>query len=204
MTSRRWMLSSGSELPAPDVPIYLEKSLVEGGRAPRFEFRRGRLPREVAQKALDAYRWAGDNAISLLEEANLLSSKGRHARAFALASTALEETGKSQYAADVYTGFVSSEGFEKVIRRHEFKSAYASRFVSLGPLIQALLKDEQIAEELFKRRNDALYASPTNKVDDAAFEHDAVTMIDYCQTWIEGIQRQEELAERIGTKAFLK
>jgi hypothetical protein len=27
------------------------------------------------------------------------------------------------------------------------------------------------------RRNDALYASPTNEVDDAAFEQDAATMI---------------------------
>jgi len=61
---------------------------------------------------------------SLLQEAQMLSSKGRHACAFALACTALEEIGKSQYAADVYTGFVPPDDFDKIIRRHEFKSAY--------------------------------------------------------------------------------
>ena len=48
--------------------------------------------------------------------------EGRHARAFALACTALEEIGKSQYAADVYTGFLPAHDFEKIIRRHHFKS----------------------------------------------------------------------------------
>jgi hypothetical protein len=68
----------------------------------------------------------------------------------------------------------------------------------------SVLKDQHVADELFSRRNDALYASPTNEVDDAAFEQDAATMIDYCLTWSERIRRQEEIAERIGTKAFLK
>jgi hypothetical protein len=29
-------------------------------------------------------------------------------------------------------------------------------------------------------------------------------MIGYCLTWVERIRRQEEIAERIGTKAFLR
>jgi hypothetical protein len=66
------------------------------------------------------------------------------------------------------------------------------------------LKDDQIAKELFKHRNEALYASPINKVDDAAFEHDAATLIEYCEAWLERIRSQEAVAERIGTKAFLK
>lgn len=204
MANSRWVLSSGTELPEPDVPIYVRESVVNGGQPPSLAFRRERPTKEIAQKAIDTYRWADDNAIALLQEAQMLASKGRHARAFALACTALEEIGKSQYAADVYTGFVPPDDFEKIIRRHEFKSAYPSRFVEFGPLIQPFLKDEHIAEELFKRRNDALYASPTNKMDDAAFEQDAATMIDYCETWLERIRSQEEIAERIGTKAFLK
>jgi hypothetical protein len=133
MPNSRWVLSSGTELPTPDVPIYLHESVAKGGESPRLEFRRERPPKDVAQKAIDTYRWADDNAIALLQEAQLLSSKGRHARAFALACTALEEIGKSQYAADVYTGFVPPDDFEKFIRKHEFKSAYPSRFVELGP-----------------------------------------------------------------------
>jgi hypothetical protein len=83
---------------------------------------------------------------------------------------ALEEIGKSQYAADVSTGFVPWDGFDRSFRSHQFKSAYPGRFVEFGTLIQPLLKDGQIAHELFDRRNDAFYASPTNRVADTAFE----------------------------------
>lgn len=60
------------------------------------------------------------------------------------------------------------------------------------------------AAKIFDRRNKALYASPKEKVDDADFEHDARTMIHYCGVWLDRIRSQEEIAERIGTKAFLK
>ena len=204
MPRRSWILSGGVELPQPDVPIYVQRETLEAGESQGIEFRRERPPEDVSQKALDAYHWAADNAVLLLEDARILASAGRHARAFALACTALEEIGKSQYAADVSTGFVPPDDFEKIIRKHEIKSAYSSRYVELGALIQPFLKDKQIADELFKRRNDALYSSPTNQIDDAAFEQDAATMIDYGLTWIDRIKGQEEIAERIGTKAFLK
>ena len=200
-----WVLSTGLKLPDPDVLIYVRREAFEKkGERPPIAYRRDRPTKSVTQAALDTYRRAADNALSLIEEAEILVSRGHHARAFALACTALEEIGKSQYAADVYTGFVPPEEFEKMIRKHQFKSAYPSRFVELGPLIQPVLKDQHVADELFSRRNDALYASPTNEVDDAAFEQDAATMIDYCLTWIERIRRQEDISERIGTKGFLK
>lgn len=204
MARVQWVLDSGTRLPDPEVPIYVSRSVLEGETPPRFDYPRSRPSSDVAQKALDTYRWADDNAIALIQEAWILSSRGRHARALALACTALEEIGKSQYAADVYTGFVSPDGFDRMIRNHEFKSAYASRFVEFGPLVLPFVKDEHIAEELFKRRNDGMYASPTNKVDDAVFKRDATTLIAYCDAWIRCIRGQEEISERIGTKAFLK
>jgi hypothetical protein len=36
------------------------------------------------------------------------------------------------------------------------------------------------------------------------FEHDAEIMVGYCEGWLERIPSQEEIAERIGAKAFLK
>jgi len=203
MSDSRWVLSSGTELPSPDVPIYLPLDGLKG-KLPAPEFRYERPTPELAQRALDIYRWAEANAFALLDDANVLASQGRFARAFALASTALEEIGKSQYAADVCTGFLPPDGFDKNIRDHRLKSAYASRYVELGSLVQPLLKDKGVARELFARRNDALYVSAVNEIDNSAFENDATTMIDYCGTWLERIRCQEEIAERIGTKAFLK
>lgn len=203
MTSSRWVLTSGLELPEPDVPWYVPQAVVEG-RQPFGGFRQDRPSPDIAQKALDTYRSADDNAVALLGEARLLAANGRRARAFALACTALEEIGKSQYAADVYTGFIPSDGFERNMRDHKLKTGYAARVVQTGELIEPFLRDATTAKQIFERRNDALYASPTNRVDDGDFEHDAQTMIDYCEAWLERIRSQEEIAERIGTKAFLK
>jgi AbiV family abortive infection protein len=99
---------------------------------------------------------ADGNAVALLEEARILADKGRHARAFALACIALEEAGKSQYAADVYAGFIPPGGFEQNIRTNQLKTGYANRVVQFGDLIQPFLRDEHTAEAIFKRRNDAL------------------------------------------------
>lgn len=113
MVRRSWKLSGGLELPEPDVPIYMPTELLEAGKHPGTQFRRERPPSEVSRRALETYEGAADNADSLLDEAGILASEGRHARAFALACTALEEIGKSQYAADAYTGFVPPDEFEK-------------------------------------------------------------------------------------------
>lgn len=202
MTKSRWVLSSGLELPEPDVPIYVPEIIAKDRSS--VDLRRERPPSDIAQNALDTYRRAGDNAASLLEEAHILSSVGRHSRAFALAATALEEIGKSQYAADVYTGFIPHEGFETNIRDHRLKTGYANRVVQFGTIIEPFLRDKDTAETVFQRRNDSLYASSSNMPDDAVFEDDAHTMIDYCEAWLDRIRRQEEIAERIGTRAFLK
>jgi AbiV family abortive infection protein len=203
MTNSPWVLTSGLELPEPDIPWYVPQAVIDGQQS-FGGFRSQRPSPDVAQRALDTYHWADENAIALLEEARFLEAKGRFARAFASACTALEEIGKSQYAADVYTGFISPDDFEKNMRNHRHKTRYAGRAVLSGGIQRPLLGDEKAAERIFDRRNQALYASPTKRVDDADFEHDARTMIDYCETWIERIRSQEEIAERIGTKAFLK
>ena len=203
MTKSRWVLTSGLELPEPDVPWYVPQAVLEGRQA-FGGFRSERPPADIAKNALGTYKRADENAIALLEEARFLADKGRFARAFALAATALEEIGKSQYAADVYTGFIAPDDFEKNLRNHRHKTRYAGRAVLSGGLQRPLLGDETAAKKIFERRNEALYASPANKVEDDDFGHDAATMIDYGEAWIERIRSQEEISERIGTKAFLK
>lgn len=38
----------------------------------------------------------------------------------------------------------------------------------------------------------------------SVFAQDAAVMIDYCQTWFDKIRSHEGIAERIGTRAFIK
>lgn len=199
------MLSRGIQLPDPHVPIYVDPTALEsGGPGVQRLPRRDRSP-EVQQAALETYQRAHNNAVELVADARVLHKSGRFARAFAIACTALEEIGKSQFAADVYTGFSPPHEFVKMIRDHRFKSAYATRAVVFSFLVEPNLHlDGDTAEELFQLRNDALYASPVTEIADANFEDDATTMIEYCETWLETIVRMEMLAERIGTRAFLK
>ncbi len=195
-------LSDGTVLPEPGVVIFKRRWTAEAGAA--LTFRKERPPSTIAFRAQNTRKWAWSNAVALLDEAQLLASAGRHARAFVLAATSLEEIGKSQYSADVETGFVPHEGFDRNIRDHEFKSAYQARAVELGSAIEPILLDDSMASSLFRRRNDALYASPSGEVNNGLFETDAAAMIDYCYSWLETIMRQEEIAERIGTRAFLR
>jgi AbiV family abortive infection protein len=72
---------------------------------------------------LALYRAAHNNAIELIQEAEILFERGRYCRAYALAFTALEEISKSQLAADVFTGLISRETFQKAYRDHREKIA---------------------------------------------------------------------------------
>jgi len=199
----RWVLSDGTGLPEPAVPLFVSQEVIEGRQA-FTGFRRESPDEATARKALDAYKWADDNAVELIADARILAKEGRHARAFALACTAFEEIGKSQYAADVYTRFIPADGFERKMLDHKLKTGYAARVVQSAEFLEPFLRDKDTGKKVFRRRNDALYASPANQIDNAAFEDDAATMISYCEAWIEHIRRQEEIAERIGTNAFLK
>jgi AbiV family abortive infection protein len=195
-------LSSGTVLPEVDVPIYVPENFLANSQLSMPK--REKASPEIRRAAVELYERAWENAINLLSDARILQTAGRFARAFAIAATALEEIGKSQYAADVSTGMAPFADFQKLSRDHRFKSAYTSRWVEFAPLVRAFLKDEPVANEIFQRRNDALYASPAKAVANDDFEADTGTMIGYTEAWLDRIWRQEEISERIGTKAFTK
>ncbi len=67
---------------------------------------------------LDLYQKAHNNAIDLLQDAELLFERDRYSRAYALAFTALEEIAKSQLAADVYTGLIDEKEFKETCLNH--------------------------------------------------------------------------------------
>jgi AbiV family abortive infection protein len=197
----RWTLNNGTTLPDPGVRIFIT---VPGDEIPPITMPKFEPSADLARRAKDTYRSARANAHALIEDAIILVAAGRHARAFALAATALEEVGKSQYAADVSTGFIPGDDFNRVIRDHTFKSRYANRDVQFAPVMLPIVYDDGLPEALFNMRNDSPYSSSTNQALDSDFETDAKVLIDYVSAWLTEIESQEYIAERIGTKAFLK
>lgn len=59
-----------------------------------------------------------NNAVNLITDAEILFERGRYCRAYALAFTALEEIGKSQLAADVFTDFICKKQFDGCFYSH--------------------------------------------------------------------------------------
>jgi AbiV family abortive infection protein len=82
------------------------------------------MPRQALKTHfLELYRAAYNNAVDLLQHAEILSESGKYRRAYALAFTALEEISKSQLTADVFSGFISEKEFDKHYPRPQTKSS---------------------------------------------------------------------------------
>ena len=116
-----------------------------------------RLPNEF----LILYERAETNARELLQEAEILFDAGKFPRAYALAFTALEEISKSQLAADVYTGLITEEEFQRHYRDHKKKigrmlwaTEDAKRYLDSpeGDYVD-------VQEPTFANRMDAMYVS---------------------------------------------
>ena len=165
------------------------------------------------------YAKAHNNAVELLSEARILFEKGKHARAYFLAFTGLEEISKSQLAADVYTRFIPEEKFWKHFRDHKDKidrmqwahddaNSYPYDQIWLGPDIDDV---ESIApaEPLWKKRQKSLYVeiaddqitAPKEEIADS----DAREIIHILDTALHRIMEVTEYhGHQIGTKGFMK
>ena len=71
------------------------------------------------------------NSFDLLREAKLLLENKSYARAVALAIMSYEELGKSQIAADYYSGILPENKYKNAFKKHE-KTSYASRYAAIG------------------------------------------------------------------------
>jgi len=75
MTESSWVVSGGLNLPDPYVLIYVRREAFERGERQPIAYRRSRPTPSVSKAALDTYRRAADNALSLIEDAEILASK---------------------------------------------------------------------------------------------------------------------------------
>jgi AbiV family abortive infection protein len=158
---------------------------------------------------LKLYRSARNNAVDLVEEAQILFDKGKFARAFFLAFTALEEISKSQLAADVFTGFISEAEFGKYYLKHEKK---IERMVWATDEAQHYLdawEDSymELKPPTISARMNALYVSLREKnvqsPQDIVSENDARGVIRTVAAALDAIVRNEAMGYQPGTKGFM-
>ena len=157
-----------------------------------------------ASAALEKYKNSFSNAIDLLEEAKLLYQNGHYARAVALGISSWEELGKSQMAADFYTGVIPDHIYKKAFTDHRTKTSYLHRFAttkSNGKM--GIVFDRQSGEALEIIRQDALYVS--NEGTPAKYsKEDAAFILERVYEHLNLIDNAIEMNDRIGSKGIFK
>lgn len=156
-----------------------------------------------SKQAYDVYRAAYSNAVGLLEEAELLAQHTRYSRAVALGITAWEELGKSQIAADYYSGVLSDEEYVRAFKRHDFKTSYLARMAVVGAKA-AVAIHPAIGRALEEIRQTALYVSKTQSPSGAFSADDANFVVVRVREHLEYIDYAQDLNGRIGSKALFK
>lgn len=166
----------------------------------------------IVTRLLSLYDACLKNAKGLLHEAELLFGHAHYPRAFALAHTGWEETGKAQIVADYLNRMVSEEEFEAAFKDHKFKSAYNWRQFVLNPVDlpdSTIEYDRDKAAAALRKRHAALYVEkekdfspviPSSQVS----EEDACKVINALRKELENIRLYDSLTERVGSASFLK
>jgi len=168
----------------------------------------------------DLYKKAHQNAIELLKEAEILFEKEHYPRAYFLAFTALEEISKSQFAADVYTGFSKEEDFLNFYTNHKDKlkrigwahydaNSYPHNIIWVGP-DRDDIEEVSANKPLFEKRNNSLYIGVNNEQiklpEVEVSKSDVSEIIHIVNTAFERIWEVsgEFGGNQIGTKGFMK
>ncbi|KKP32064.1 MAG: hypothetical protein A2312_02550 [Candidatus Staskawiczbacteria bacterium RIFOXYB2_FULL_32_9] len=121
---------------------------------------------------LKIYQEAHNNAAELLKEAEILFDNECYSRSYFLAFTALEEISKSQFAADVSTGYSKEKVFLRFYTNHKYKIKGMSwahydantsphNLVWVGP-DRDDVERVKANEPLFEKRNNSLYVGIIN------------------------------------------
>jgi AbiV family abortive infection protein len=166
----------------------------------------------VAMRLFGLYDACLKNATALLSEADLLFKNGHYARAFALAHTGWEETGKSQIVADFLNQMVSEEEFEAAFKDHKLKSAYNWRRFVLNPanLADSTIEyDRSKAAAALQKRHSSLYVEKQNDCSPIAPENQvskegAHAVIEALRKELNNIRFYDAVNERVGSQSFLK
>ena len=160
---------------------------------------------ETAKKIYAAYARCYNNASALIDDAEILFAAKRFARACALAITAWEELGKSQIAADYYSGVLTGIEYKAAFKEHRLKTAYLNRAGAIdGSSFLTVAYNTTIGHKLEDARQKALYASENNVPRDEITDDNARDVIERVKAHLEYIRFAEEFNGRIGSKALFK
>ena len=167
----------------------------------------------------EIYRDAHENAASLLKESKILFDNGCYSRSYFLAYTALEEISKSQFAADVCTGFHTEEEFQGFYTDHKLKNenigwahhdanSHPHNLIWVGP-DRDDVETINTEKPLFGKRNNSLYVGISNTClklpKKEVSEKDAMGIIHITETALERIwDMTENWGHKIGTNGFMK
>jgi AbiV family abortive infection protein len=157
-----------------------------------------------AKRVYSIYIACWNNAVSLLDEAKLLYQNGRYARSVALGIAAWEELGKSQIAADYYSGLISDVLYKEAFRNHGAKTSYLVRTGVAGLDHFTVATQPEIGARLEKIRQNALYVSETNDPQQVFKKDHAEFVLQRVREHVEYIRYAEEFNGRIGSKALFK
>ena len=167
------------------------------------------------------YKQAHKNGADLLNDARILFEEEKYPRAYFLAFTALEEIAKSQAAADVFTGLIPINEFEKCYLDHKKKigrmkwahkdaGSFPHNKKWIGPDRDDIeIVDPQ--EPIYEKRQNSLYVKLDDRSDlitvpdDCISKKDATDIVHIMEVALERIwESTEYLGHDIGTKGFLK
>lgn len=193
-------------IPEPGCFIVFEEE--DNQSSPKRESRKIKLKKEakISKDAYEVFSNSKVNSVDLLREAELLLDNGFYARAVALAIMSYEELGKSQIAADYFSGILPEDEYKRAFKTHK-KTSFASRHAAIGShekVKYGLFTDDNIARELELLRQSAFYVDETNNPSENFCKEDAEFIIRKVKSHIEAIQHAEWLNQRIGSKALLK
>jgi AbiV family abortive infection protein len=152
-----------------------------------------------------AYVRCHNNAVDLMIDAEVLFQAGRYARSFALAIIAWEELGKSQIAADYYSGILTHAAYKAAYKDHKVKTAYLNRAGAIdGETALTVAYNPTIGHRLEEARQTALYASANNMPNEEITKENAKDAMKRVNEHIEYINFAENFNGRIGSKALFK
>ena len=166
----------------------------------------------VVMRLLQLYSACLKNAAALLSEADLLYKNGHYTRAFALAHTGWEETGKSQVVADFLNQMVSVEEFEAAFKDHKLKSAYNWRRFVLNTANMAdstIVYDRDKATAALEKRHASLYVEKQTDFspivpESQVSQEETHAVIEALRKELNNIRIQDAVSERVGSQSFLK
>jgi AbiV family abortive infection protein len=158
-----------------------------------------------AKRIYAAYARCYNNAAELIGDAEILFEAKRFARACALAITAWEELGKSQIAADYYSGVLTDIEYKAAFKEHRLKTAYLNRAEAIdGTDFLTVAYNTTIGHKLEGARQKALYASDDNVPSKEITDDNARDVINKVKAHLEYIRFAEDFNGRIGSKALFK